>query len=55
MVFLLSAHHSQDILLSLRTFLLTVYATEGNSTPVELPVALPVFEGAKEEDSEGYQ
>ncbi len=34
--------------------LLPVYATEGDGTPVELPVVLPVFAGAKEEDGEGY-
>jgi hypothetical protein len=39
--------HEEDLLLQ-------VYVVEGKSTPVELPVALPVFAGAKEEDGEGY-
>ena len=38
--------HSEDdarLHFSVLSFLLTVYMTEGENTPVELPVALPVF------------
>jgi hypothetical protein len=38
----------------LHASLRTVYPAESEKVPVELPVALPVFEGAKEEDGEGY-
>ena len=40
-----SIHSASDVSLhfSAISFPLTVYVTEGENTPVELPVALPVF------------